>query len=168
MNNRCIYFVEGQCEELLVKALKEEPAKLIAGKVKVLNPIQNRIPNSILNMISSGMTVVLVYDTDKPETEILLRNIELLKKFCDKIRLIHLMQVQSLEDELVRCTDVKEAKNLTKSASKKDFKADFCKLSPQSCRQLLERHHLHAEVLWSTPAPEPFDKIIRNRELAKA
>lgn len=166
--NKCIYFVEGQCEELLVKALRQQPARLIPGRVKVLNPIQNWIPKSILLTIEPGMTVVLVYDTDKPEMEILLRNIELLKHSCVKVRLIHLMQVRSLEDELVRCTDVREAMELTKSATKKDFKSDFCKLSPQSCRQLLERHRLDANKLWTTSAPAPFDKFVSNRDKVKA
>lgn len=168
MNNRCIYFVEGQCEELLVKALRQQPARLIPGKVKVLNPVQNPIPPSILLTISPGMTVVLVYDTDRPETENLLNNIALLKKSCGKVRLIHLMQVRALEDELVRCTDVREAMELTKSATKKDFKSDFCKLSPQKCRQLLERHQLDADKLWTSSAPAPFDKIDRKRSLVKA
>lgn len=29
MNNKCIYYVEGPCEQQLIAALKEQPAKLI-------------------------------------------------------------------------------------------------------------------------------------------
>lgn len=36
---RCMYFVEGDCEEQLINALKLEPRRLIPGKVKVHNVI---------------------------------------------------------------------------------------------------------------------------------
>lgn len=29
MNNKCIYYVEGPCEQQLIAAFKEQPAKLI-------------------------------------------------------------------------------------------------------------------------------------------
>ncbi len=48
MNNKCIYYVEGPCEQQLVAALKENPAKLIPGKIKVYNVVQNLIPKSQL------------------------------------------------------------------------------------------------------------------------
>lgn len=41
MNNKCIYYVEGPCEQQLISALKERPEKLIPGKVKVFNVVQN-------------------------------------------------------------------------------------------------------------------------------
>ena len=37
---RCLYYVEGKCEEQLIKALKLEPKLLIPGKIKVHNIIQ--------------------------------------------------------------------------------------------------------------------------------
>ena len=41
---RCVYFVEGPCEEKLINALKIEPRLLTPGKVNVYNIIQNEIP----------------------------------------------------------------------------------------------------------------------------
>lgn len=41
MNNKCIYYVEGPCEQKLISALKERPEKLIPGKVKVFDVVQN-------------------------------------------------------------------------------------------------------------------------------
>lgn len=32
MNNKCIYYVEGPCEQQLISALKEEPAKVPPDK----------------------------------------------------------------------------------------------------------------------------------------
>lgn len=66
MNNKgkCIYYVEGPCEQQLIAALKESPSKLLPGKVKVYNVIQNLIPKSQLLSIQAGTMVVLAFDTD--------------------------------------------------------------------------------------------------------
>lgn len=39
MSSKCIYYVEGLCEQQLIAALKENPARLISGKVRVFNVI---------------------------------------------------------------------------------------------------------------------------------
>ena len=44
MNSKCIYYVEGSCEQQLIVALKKQPAKLIPGKITVFNVVQNLIP----------------------------------------------------------------------------------------------------------------------------
>ena len=75
MKNNCIYFVEGQCEQKIVEALKEEPQRLRSGKIKLLNPITQEIPSSVLLTIKKGSVVVLVFDTDIPVTEQLKNNI---------------------------------------------------------------------------------------------
>ena len=36
MNNKCIYYVEGPCEQQLIAALKEAPERLIPGEDKGL------------------------------------------------------------------------------------------------------------------------------------
>ena len=66
--NKCIYYVEGPCEQQLIAALKESPSKLITGKVKVYNIVQNLIPKSQMLSIQSGTTVVLAFDTDVEQT----------------------------------------------------------------------------------------------------
>lgn len=162
MNNRCIYYVEGACEQQLIMALKENPAKLIQGKVKVFNVIQNLIPKSQLLAIQAGTTVVLAFDTDVAQTKILIKNLERLKRYCTRLRLIYLPQVLALEDELTRCTDVRTVTELTKSNSVRNFKTDFCKMAQKDCRAMLERHHLDNQCLWTTKAPAPFSFIENN------
>lgn len=71
---RCVYFVEGPCEEKLINALKIEPRLLTPGKVNVYNIIQNEIPRREVNMIKAGTIVVLVFDTDVEKTDILQKN----------------------------------------------------------------------------------------------
>ena len=73
MNSKCIYYVEGPCEQQLIASLKENPAKLISGKVKVFNVVQNLIPKSQMLSIQAGTIVILVFDTDVPITANLLK-----------------------------------------------------------------------------------------------
>ena len=152
MNNKCIYYVEGPCEQQLISALKEEPARLIPGKVKVYNVVQNLIPKSQMLSIQSGTTVVLVFDTDVMQTA----------------NIVFLPQVLNLEDELTRCTNVKNVSELTRSNSTRNFKTDFCRIKSKDCRAMLERHGLDTAKLWTSKVPEPFSFIENNSHQIKA
>jgi hypothetical protein len=162
MANKCIYFVEGPCEEQLINALKEVPQLLFSGKVKVFNVVQNLIPKSTLFTFTEGTTVILVFDTDVHESSTLKKNIISLKKYCCKVKTVFLPQVLTLEDELERATDVRKVTELTKSKSTKDFKSDFCKLKTKECRNMLDKHKLNIRLLWETIAPKPFTFIQSN------
>ena len=54
MIKNCMYFCEGPCDEVLIKALKEEPGFIAPGKTKVFNVITNLIPKSVLLAIKPG------------------------------------------------------------------------------------------------------------------
>lgn len=167
MNNKCIYYVEGPCEQQLIAALKESPSKLIPGKVRVYNVVQNLIPKSQMLSIQSGTTVVLAFDTDVEQTANLKKNLELLNRYCGKLHIVFLPQVLNLEDELVRSTDVKSVIELTKSKGIRNFKTDFCKLKTKECRTMLERHGLKMEQIWSTKVPEVFSFTESNSDQIK-
>ncbi len=167
MNDKCIYYVEGPCEQQLIAALKETPRKLIPGKIKVFNVVQNLIPKSQMLSIQKGTIVVLAFDTDVSQTAILKKNLELLNRYCGKLKIIFLPQVLNLEDELVRCTDVQTVMELTKSGSVKNFKTDFCKMKTKDCRSMLDRHKLDCSRLWMTKTPETFSFIDNNSSQIK-
>ena len=131
MNNKCIYYVEGPCEQQLIAVLKEAPERLIPGKIKVFNVVQNLIPKSQMSE----------------------------NHFFP--------QVLNLEDELVRCTDVRTAMELTKSGSVKNFKTDFCKMKAKDRRSMLERHKLDYAHLWMTKTPEAFSFVENNSSQIK-
>lgn len=160
-NVKCIYYVEGPCEEKLISALKENPGKLLPGKVKPFNIIQNLIPRSQLLALQPGTLVVFVFDTDVPNTAVIQKNVELIERYC-RVQIIYLPQVMNLEDELVRCTDVRSVQELTKSNGIRNFKSDFCKLKPKDCRSMLERHHIDVSRLWMTNTPETFSFVEKN------
>ncbi len=165
MKNNCIYYVEGKCEATLLAALKERPQKIVPGKVKVFNVITSLIPRSQLITIQPGTTVVFAFDTDVPVTEHLKKNMELVSTYCTKVRMVFLPQVWNLEDELVRCTDVKNIAELTRSKSTKEFKRDFCALT--NCRDVLNRHRIDVLRLWTQNPPEYFGFVPSNSNLIK-
>lgn len=162
----CIYFVEGECEEALLCALKENPALIAQGKIKVLNVLTEDISKSRVIMISPGTTVVFVFDTDVPITDKLKRNIARIEQYCTNSKLIFLPQVRNLEDELVRCTDVSKEIELTKSKSISNFKSDFCKVS--NLRAVLTKHQIDVLRLWTTNPPESFTFVPKNSSAIKS
>ena len=165
MKNNCIYFAEGKCEERLLNALKENPQKIQPGRVKVFNAVQNLLTKSQLVTIQSGTTVVLVFDTDVQNTEFLCENIRRLKTLCSKVRLVFLPQVLNLEDELVRCSEIKSVIELTHSKSNKDFKRDFCSMT--NVRSVLDRVNLNVSTLWTENVPSPFSFVESNSDEIK-
>ena len=58
MNRKCVYLTEGECEEKLIAALKEEPSLLLPGKVKKFNVIQEELKASQLVTFTPGSMVV--------------------------------------------------------------------------------------------------------------
>lgn len=130
--------------------------------------VQSLIPKSILVAIKPGSTVALVFDTDViTNLDIVKKNVDNIKKYCQGVNIVFLLQVQNLEDELVRCTDVKNVRELTKSKSLSNFKADFRKLKDVECRHTLERHKIDIEKLWTTPVSKEFDFADRNSKQVK-
>ncbi len=76
--------------------------------------------------------------------------------------MIFLAQVLNFEDEITRATDVKSAADLTRSPNVRTFKSDFVRMKTKDCRNMLERHHLEVEKLWTKQPPAPFDIYEQN------
>ena len=74
-----------------------------------------------------GTVVVLVFDTDAGNIDILKKNIEFLKKQKSIKKVLCITQVKCLEDELKRSCNIKDVKELTGSKSNSDFKHDMRK-----------------------------------------
>lgn len=156
----CTYFVEGKCEQQFLKAIKSEPNLVIPGKVRILNVIQEKLSTSHLLSIRDGY-IVFVFDTDVKSTNILQENIRKVKTICPpKVKLLILAQVNNLEDELIRSTDISTICELTSSKSIKDFKPDF--IATKNCRALLSKHNFDINKMWVQDIPHPFSEIISN------
>ncbi len=158
MNKNNYYFVEGYCEKTLIDALKKNPSLLVAGKVNVLNVVQNPISISFLLGIKENSRIIFVFDTDiDSNTSILKANIESVKKYCKKPEIITIPQINNLEDELKRSTNVKKITDITKSKSISDFKRDFCGLT--NCRNSLEKHKFDIKKLWNKKPKNNFSFV---------
>lgn len=144
-----------------------EPGKLVPGKVIIHNVIQDEIPRREIVKILPGTMVVFAFDTDVEKIDILMKNIEYVKKYVTNVKIINLAQVRNFEDEIARATDVKKAQDLTRSRSISDFKSDFCRLKVAECRNTLERHGIDVKSLWITMVPEVFGFVIQNSGLVK-
>ena len=158
----CTYFVEGECEQKLLNAIKTAPSLVQPGKLRVFNVIQDLLSKSHLYSIKEGL-IVFVFDSDVRETNRLKQNIDIVKKICPSktIKLVFLVQVMNLEDELVRATNIKKIAELTNSKSEKDFKSDFIAL--KDCRGAIVRHDFDIRKMWNQTIPAPFNFVEQGR-----
>jgi hypothetical protein len=158
----CTYFVEGECEQKLLNAIKTAPSLVQPGKVRVFNVIQDVLSKSHLYPIKEGL-VVFVFDSDVPKTNLLKQNIDMVKRICPakSVKLVFLVQVMNLEDELLRATNIKKITELTNSKSEKDFKSDFIAL--KDCRGALVRHEFDIRKMWNQTVSEPFTFVRQGR-----
>ena len=70
-NNPVQYFVEGETEKAFIEQIRNK--YVLSGKIDVLNILQNEIKNSRLISIKPNTTIILIFDTDVQEKELLNR-----------------------------------------------------------------------------------------------
>lgn len=166
-NKRCYYLVEGECEEKLINALKEKPALIVSGKVKKYNVVQQELTTSQLMTFAPGSNVILVFDTDVELTDILKRNIALLRKQCGGVEVMTVTEVLNFEDEIERATNVAKAQDLTKSKSVSEFKTAVNKMKAAEFRHALNRHKFDLGKLWVKEPPVKFRFLSQDGEKIK-
>ena len=157
------YFVEGENERKLIEAIKNK--YLYSGKVKIINTIQNKVPNSILRTLERETLVVLVFDTDVEKIDILDENIRLITNSNNVKDVICIPQIKNLKDELIYSTNINKIVDLLESKSKKDFKNDF-----NNCKNLLkklEEKEFKISKLWSRNAVDIYKKYKNDSEVIK-
>lgn len=168
MENRiCVYLAEGECEEKLLKALKVKPELIAPGRVKRFNVIQDELKPSHLMGFPARSRIVLVFDTDKEETEYLKRNMDLLRSQFGSVEVLTIPQVLNFEDEIVRSTDLKSALELTRSKSLKDFKNAVNKAKEADFRSALKRHKFDIKNLWIKKPGNGFNFVRQDSEKIK-
>jgi len=128
------YYVEGEDEKCILEVLKRDLGCIASGKVDKFNVIQKRFTVARIRPLKQGTIVVLVYDTDVENTEILRQNIDFLRKQSGIGGVICIPQVKSLEDELLAACQIKSIEELTHSKAKTNFKRDLI-----NCTNLAER-----------------------------
>lgn len=161
--DRFYYLVEGACEKKIIETFKEQKNLIVSGKVIVFNAVQDRISPVFLRTIQDNTICILVFDTDTANVDILEENIHKLQDNRKKVWLV--LQVNNLEDELVRCTDVSEVKYLTGSTTNSEFKHDL--INEKRLFDKLMKHHFDFTKIWITRPDGVFRHFINEGQKIK-
>ncbi len=151
------YFVEGECEEKVIKTLKSDMQLIVPGKVQKFNVVQNKLTEQRLMQLKPGTAVVLVFDTDTLNSKILEENIEILQKEQSVKAVLCITQVKNLEDEFVRSCDIKQIRDLTGSKTNEEFKHDMQKVNNFDVK--LTQHKFDFNKFWAMEAGGVFSGI---------
>lgn len=121
------YFTEGETEKRLVDWLKTEKRLIKPGKSMVFNMFQRAVTNPLLMKISESTIVVVIFDTDliSPNMDMFLSNISKLSKSRTVKKVLLIPQCKNLEDELIRCTSIRQITDFFPSENVEKFKAKF-------------------------------------------
>ena len=152
------YFVEGENEKRLIDVLKNEFSVIYSGKVQVFNVVEKKFSMNLLRTLKKDCIVVLVFDTDTNNIETLKSNIKTLKNCPFVSNVVTVPQVKNLEDELVRCCNIKDIKELLNSRSNKDFKTDL--LSVSNLSKKLSQHNFDIDLFWNKQPLAPFSEFL--------
>lgn len=142
-----LYYVEGDDEKKLLDVLKTDLRLIKPGKVQKLNVVAQEITEARLRTLSRDTMVVLVFDTDAGNINILKNNIRVLKNCKAVSEIVLIPQVPNLEGELVRSCDIRNIKELLNSKTSKEFKGDIIHVS--NLDKKLQEHKFDIQVFWS-------------------
>lgn len=158
MRSRFIqYYVEGEDDKEIVDALKTDLRCIKPGKSQVLNVVTEKISPMHLRTLAPGTMVVLVFDTDAGNIDILKENIRTLQKCNSVSEIVTIPQVPKLEIELVRCCNINKIEELLNSRSAKDFKRDIIRITNLGAK--LKEHKFNINLFWNSTAPNPYQDI---------
>lgn len=151
------YYVEGECEVVLLETLKTDYQCIRAGKIEKFNALEKKLTMSRMRSFNKGTIVVLVFDTDKDEGNILEENIKLLKSSSMVKTVLCITQVENLEDELIRSCQIKNVREITGSKASGDFKRDFIAL--RNLKQRLDSCGFDFSKFWAKQPRKNFMHI---------
>ena len=159
------YYVEGENEQKLINVLKTQLKMIRPGKVQKLNVIDEKITDAMLRTLQRDTTVVLIFDTDTKNIDILNYNIRKLSRYNSVRNIVTIPQVPNLEGELIRSCDINKITDLLNSDSISKFKSDFIRISNLDAK-LLE-HKFDIKTFWSQKPPVPYQNIDNNSKEIK-
>lgn len=159
------YYVEGADEKKIIDVLKTDLCAIRPGKVTLLNPVSQEIKGMHLRPLAIGTMVVLVFDTDAGNIEILKKNIKMLEACRSVWEIVLVPQVPNLEGELVRSCSIKDIRELLNSQTKTDFKHDIIHVS-NLAKKLLQ-HKFSVSLFWSSAPPRPYHEMTNQADRIK-
>jgi len=107
--------------------------------------------------LKPGTTVILVFDTDTDNSQILKTNIEFISSRTNILKVLCVTQVKNLEDEILRSCTIKHIRDLTNSKSDKEYKADLIHITNLAKR--LVECGFKPEMFWAREPRDAFSDI---------
>lgn len=159
------YFVEGEDEKKLVDVLKSDMKLIVSGKSQVFNVTQQKLMRLRVMNLKPGTTVVLIFDADAGNLQILKDNINFLHKEKVVSEVICVIQVRNLEDELIRCCNIRQIKELLGSKSEKEYKTDLIK--EKNLAKKLTEKKVDINLLWIMSDTGKYIEIENNAQKIK-
>ena len=163
------YFVEGECEAVLLKAFMHADDKeyhVCPGKIEIINPLYQKITPVKAMTLKKGTKVIFVYDTDVKKTDILEQNVETIVKYSslEYDDILYLQSVKNLEDELVySCDNLSNINDLLGTKGKEEFKKKLVKHKDIVTKLKGAGFHLHK--MWCRTPEQPFSSFKQSFEL---
>ena len=151
------YYVEGDDDKKVIDTLKTQMGLVKPGKVQVLNVVAEEITDLRLRALSPGTMVVLVFDTDAGNRDILDTNIQKIKDCKAVTEVVTIPQVPKLEVELVRSCNIKQIKELLNSKTNEEFKRDVLRVTNLEAK--LREHMFNIDRFWSATPTQPYQNI---------
>lgn len=152
-----LYYVEGDDEKKLLDVLKTDLRLIKPGKIQKLNVTTQEISAARLRTLSRDTMVVLVFDTDAGNVEILKSNIRTLKACRAVSDIVIVPQVPNLEGELVRSCNIRNIKELLNSKTNGEFKSDI--MSVSNLAKKLQEHQFDIRVFWNGIPAGAYQKV---------
>lgn len=155
-----LYYVEGEDEVKLIEVLKSNLRVIKPGKIQKLNVLQQEISTARLRTIKPATMVVLVFDTDTNNLDILKENLKILNSCTSVSEVVTIPQFHNLEEELIRSCNIKNITQLLNSKSRTEFKTDLIRVS--NLDKKLKDHNFDITIFWNQNPQPPYD-IISNQ-----
>lgn len=152
-----LYYVEGEDEQKLIEVLKTKLRVIKPGKVQKLNVIQKQITHARLRTLKPQTMVVLVFDTDTNNIDMLNLNLEILNLCSSISEIVTIPQVRNLEEELINSCNIKNITELLNSKSRTEFKNDFIRTTNLD-KKLME-HGFDINLFWNKQPKSPYNSI---------
>ena len=159
------YYVEGDDEKKLIDVLKTDLGVIKPGKVQKLNVVEQEITEVRLRTLKQGTMVVLVFDTDTGNADILRKNIKTLRACKAVSEIILIPQIPNLEGKLIRSCNIKRIEELLNSKTRREFKSDLIRVS--NLHKKLQEHQFDIALFWSEKPTSPYQDLGNQAEKVK-
>ena len=160
MGSRFRYFVEGPCEEKLIKSFMYQPGShFLEGRVEVRNLINAKMTKAFARTIERDTKIIIVVDTDVENTSLLDENINVLIDVSHVKRedIYLVLSVNNFEEEMLRsCDSISSIHQLFSTKGINEFKNKF--INHKNLEKKLLNAGFDIDKIWVSKPSNSFSK----------